>query len=359
MCDTYATGAVAHMRGTAIFNDLFAFGLATALAAQPALAASEAAMVTPGDSSATVKVTIMATSIIGSSTDDDTRTMATTGTASAAFLPDAPLFSATQFNALQLNFANTTFVFTIFFQPLNVTISNLQFTLAQPVCSPIDAGTGNVDFINTLIHATGDYTTTGIVTDSGSIDSTGASSMTGRITNPDAGTVKLDQLLLAPQTFVVDPAKLPFPLTGLTIIVEPTLTNTTLSGPFAASANSHDADADGTFDSCDTCTDSDGDGFGNPGFITNTCGLDNCPDDFNPDQSDTDNDGIGDACDVLPCPADIAGGSGGDGLVNIDDLLLVINSWGKGAGSPGDVNGSGLVNIDDLLTVINAWGACP
>jgi hypothetical protein len=56
------------------------------------------------------------------------------------------------------------------------------------------------------------------------------------------------------------------------------------------------------------------------------------------------------------CPADIAGG---DGLINIDDLLLVINFWGQGGGAPGDANGNGSVDIDDLLLIINAWGACP
>lgn len=59
---------------------------------------------------------------------------------------------------------------------------------------------------------------------------------------------------------------------------------------------------------------------------------------------------------ATPCPADIAGD---DGLINIDDLLLVINFWGQGGVAPGDVNHNGTVNIDDLLLIINAWGACP
>lgn len=60
------------------------------------------------------------------------------------------------------------------------------------------------------------------------------------------------------------------------------------------------------------------------------------------------------------CPADIAP-PGGNGAVNIDDLLLVINTWGPGGnGTPGDITtcGSGPVNIDDLLEVITGWGAC-
>ena len=66
------------------------------------------------------------------------------------------------------------------------------------------------------------------------------------------------------------------------------------------------------------------------------------------------------------CPADIAP-PGGNGAVNIDDLLLVINSWGScPAPCPpactADISPSGgncVVNIDDLLAVINGWGPCP
>jgi hypothetical protein len=68
-------------------------------------------------------------------------------------------------------------------------------------------------------------------------------------------------------------------------------------------------------------------------------------------------------CDVLlrPCRADVTG----DTLVNVNDLLAVINTWGA-TGPPrpqGDCDpsptGSCTVNVNDLLTVINAWGACP
>jgi predicted outer membrane repeat protein len=56
------------------------------------------------------------------------------------------------------------------------------------------------------------------------------------------------------------------------------------------------------------------------------------------------------------CPADIAP-DGGNGTVDVDDLLLVINNWGN-AGPEGDVTGNNIVDVDDLLAVINAWGAC-
>ncbi|MDH4157308.1 MAG: thrombospondin type 3 repeat-containing protein, partial [candidate division Zixibacteria bacterium] len=61
-----------------------------------------------------------------------------------------------------------------------------------------------------------------------------------------------------------------------------------------------DTDGDGIGDACDECTDTDEDGFGNPGFAANTCPTDNCPDVANPEQTDSDGDGWGDACDLCP-----------------------------------------------------------
>ncbi|MEM7229404.1 MAG: M12 family metallo-peptidase [Planctomycetota bacterium] len=71
-----------------------------------------------------------------------------------------------------------------------------------------------------------------------------------------------------------------------------------------------------------------------------------------------------------PCPTDSAPDNGdgtfGNGVVNIDDLLDVINRFGE-AGGPADsapdngdgTFGNGIVNIDDLLNVINSFGDCP
>ena len=57
-----------------------------------------------------------------------------------------------------------------------------------------------------------------------------------------------------------------------------------------------------------------------------------------------------------PSPGDITG----DGCVDVDDLLAVINGWGSCPVPPcaGDANQSGSVDVDDLLIVINNWQPC-
>jgi hypothetical protein len=81
---------------------------------------------------------------------------------------------------------------------------------------------------------------------------------------------------------------------------------------------------------------------------------------------DVNGNGIPDECEKAPlCPADIAP-PGGDGQVNVNDLLAIINAWGPCPAPPqtcpADIappGGDGIVNVNDLLAVINAWGPCP
>ena len=46
----------------------------------------------------------------------------------------------------------------------------------------------------------------------------------------------------------------------------------------------------------------------------------------------------------------------GDGIVNIQDLVLVSSNFGKTGQNPADVNGDGVVNISDLVLVAGAFG---
>lgn len=70
--------------------------------------------------------------------------------------------------------------------------------------------------------------------------------------------------------------------------------------PNAHNPDQEDFDNDFIGDACDDCTDTDGDGYGNPGYPNPGCLTDNCPDHYNPDQADLDDDGIGDVCDYRP-----------------------------------------------------------
>jgi large repetitive protein len=93
-----------------------------------------------------------------------------------------------------------------------------------------------------------------------------------------------------------------------------------------------DADGDGIADICDTCTDTDGDGFGDPGFPANTCPLDNCPTTANPDQADSNNDGTGNACTGSPAGATAPCGACGLGIGMMMPVTLLGLCWMKRRG---------------------------
>lgn len=114
-----------------------------------------------------------------------------------------------------------------------------------------------------------------------------------------------------------------------------------------------DFDNDNIGDSCDTCFDSDGDGFGDPGFAQNICADDNCPMVFNPGQEDVDSNGIGDVCDSGCCVGAMRGNIDGDILdqINISDLSYLVGYIFQGGSPPpcleeGNANGDPDEGID-------------
>lgn len=91
-----------------------------------------------------------------------------------------------------------------------------------------------------------------------------------------------------------------------------------------------------------SCVDSDDDEFNDD--------LDNCPTVFNPAQTDSDGDGIGNVCDN-DCPE-----LEGFDLVNIADLAIFSANWQQtGPALAGDLDMDEDVDIEDLRIFVKYW----
>ena len=104
----------------------------------------------------------------------------------------------------------------------------------------------------------------------------------------------------------------------------------------------------------DICIDTDGDGWADPAFRCNMCPFefDNCPAVYNPDQTDANGDGIGDACQY------VCGDANGDKSANVGDAVFLISYVFKGGAAPvplcaGDANGDGGTNVGDAVYMIS------
>jgi WD40 repeat protein len=60
--------------------------------------------------------------------------------------------------------------------------------------------------------------------------------------------------------------------------------------------------------------------------------------------------------DFTPFLFQIPGDVNSDGVVNIQDLVLIASNFGKAGVNTADVNGDGVVNVQDLVWVASYFG---
>jgi len=130
--------------------------------------------------------------------------------------------------------------------------------------------------------------------------------------------------------------------------------------PEAYDPEQSDSDGDGIGDACDLCTDYDYDGYGDPGFPASTCQIDNCPGLANPDQNDQDGDGVGDGCDncrLVNNPTQLDSNGDCPALPYTTDPKCGDACLGCCVGRVGDANGDGEypdeVTLGDIMLMVD------
>jgi len=111
-------------------------------------------------------------------------------------------------------------------------------------------------------------------------------------------------------------------------------------------------DDDGNNDDGNNDDGNDDDGNNDDGNDDDGNDDDGNNDDGNDDGNDDDGSSENENSN---CPGD----ADGNGTVDVNDILLVINDWGFCSSCPGDIDGNGSVDVNDMLVVLGAWGDCP
>ena len=103
-----------------------------------------------------------------------------------------------------------------------------------------------------------------------------------------------------------------------------------------------DCDSDGTLDWDEIV------GAGAAGDCNDNGVPDDC--DIAAGAPDVNANGVIDSCEALP-PGDLDG----DGLVNTQDLEILLSAWGSPAPGAADLTGDGVVNSIDLAVLLASW----
>lgn len=74
--------------------------------------------------------------------------------------------------------------------------------------------------------------------------------------------------------------------------------------------------------------------------------------------------GIGESVTILGVLRPVITGScvgdlNNSGIVDVQDLIILLAAWGVNPGHPADLNEDGTVDVLDLITLLAAWGPCP
>jgi hypothetical protein len=212
--------------------------LSALVACSPVLADSEASLATPPGTTITATMSLTITTSLGTSSDSDTRVIATTGSAYALLAPTDPAWTGITLDQVFFALANTTFHFDLYCfpfigcQPLDIALSNMTLASVAPMSSPVSA-TGQAAFTGAQFRLVGNYVATGVASSSGALDSVSSSNFACRVSALPKSQAKLDQLSMSPVTTVVDPASLPAGVTALTITFTPVFGTASMVGPWS------------------------------------------------------------------------------------------------------------------------------